>query len=273
MPSSAEIDIRPFGRGSWALDEGDSARPALWLLLARSGSTTLHRPCGPLRVEEGTVLILSCPERATIELEGDARAIVIRLHCDTGSLPKMAPVVSFEVCQGTVSGVFAHVLNGLAEDAANGVEYRCQPTHRLLVGLVRSLCLDEARLGESRAPDLFGEATDQIEGRLWDSELDADDVARMLCVSTRTLHRAFRSQGATLSGWIREQRLERCRDDLVNPRYKHVPISKVAARWGIPDAAHFSRLFKLRYGVSPRAFRSCDGIGDSTSAVLQPVPA
>jgi AraC-like DNA-binding protein len=33
------------------------------------------------------------------------------------------------------------------------------------------------------------------------------------------------------------------------------PISAIAARWGFPDPAHFSRLFKATYGRSPRQFR------------------
>ena len=32
-------------------------------------------------------------------------------------------------------------------------------------------------------------------------------------------------------------------------------MSGIGARWGLWDAAHFSRLFKATYGISPRAYR------------------
>lgn len=273
MTTQSEIDVRTLGRGTWALQAPADSLPALWLILARSGRTTVSFSAGEATAEAGTVLILPGAERLSVELDGDARAIAVRLRCDTETMPKLRPVTRFEVRQGRVSGMFAHVLSGLADDAANGVEYRCERTHRLVVGFVRTLCLDEVPQGESRTPDLFSEAAEQIEDRLWDSDLDADDVARMLNVSTRTLHRAFRSRGVTISSWIREQRLQRCRDDLVDPLQRHVPISKVAARWGIPDAAHFSRLFKLHYGVSPRAYRAGDTGSSAAVTELELVPA
>jgi AraC-like DNA-binding protein len=30
----------------------------------------------------------------------------------------------------------------------------------------------------------------------------------------------------------------------------------IAARWGLADSSHFSRLFRATYGMSPREFRS-----------------
>lgn len=82
-------------------------------------------------------------------------------------------------------------------------------------------------------------------------------------VSVSRLHGLFRERGITVSGWVREQRLERVRRDLADPIMADRPISAVAARWGLTDASHFSRLFKARFGVSPREFRHGGGEGDS----------
>jgi len=32
-------------------------------------------------------------------------------------------------------------------------------------------------------------------------------------------------------------------------------VSSIATRWGLFDPAHFSRLFKSTYGLSPREYR------------------
>lgn len=34
-----------------------------------------------------------------------------------------------------------------------------------------------------------------------------------------------------------------------------IPYLVIGARWGYPDPAHFSRLFKSAYGVGPRDYR------------------
>ncbi|MDG9673642.1 helix-turn-helix domain-containing protein [Micromonospora sp. DH14] len=54
---------------------------------------------------------------------------------------------------------------------------------------------------------------------------------------------------------IRAKRLAQCRRDLANPLVRQ-PIHAIAARWGFRDKAHFSRLFRARYGRSPQAYRT-----------------
>jgi hypothetical protein len=49
--------------------------------------------------------------------------------------------------------------------------------------------------------------------------------------------------------------LERCRRDLLDPSLGDVPVSAIAARWGLTNAAHFSRAFRAAYGASPVEYR------------------
>jgi AraC-like DNA-binding protein len=71
----------------------------------------------------------------------------------------------------------------------------------------------------------------------------------------RYLYRLFEAQGTTVAAWIRHRRLERCRADLADPALGGAPVSAVAVRWGLPDPAHFSRLFKRAYGLPPAEYR------------------
>lgn len=59
-----------------------------------------------------------------------------------------------------------------------------------------------------------------------------------------------------MSAWIRLRRLERCRRDLRDPRAVDRPVSAIAATWGLPDPAHFSRTFRAAYGITPTEYRS-----------------
>jgi AraC-like DNA-binding protein len=58
-----------------------------------------------------------------------------------------------------------------------------------------------------------------------------------------------------MSEWILSQRLDRCRRDLIDPRLRNHPIHHIAAQWGFTSAAHFSRVFRAAYGLSPRDYR------------------
>ena len=54
---------------------------------------------------------------------------------------------------------------------------------------------------------------------------------------------------------IRETRLQACREALQNPRLRQRTILEIAGDWGFDDPSHFSRLYKLRFGRTPREDR------------------
>jgi AraC-like DNA-binding protein len=108
-------------------------------------------------------------------------------------------------------------------------------------------------LGPRRSP--VGGLKDYALARLGDPALSPEAVARACYVSVRQLHRLFAREGLTFGGWVREQQLRRCRDDLTDPRHAHLTVAEVAARWGFRSAAHFCRAFEARYGITPSGCR------------------
>jgi AraC-like DNA-binding protein len=94
-----------------------------------------------------------------------------------------------------------------------------------------------------------------IAQHLSDPELSPTAIAAGCHISTRYLHTLFQQQGDTVTGWIRDRRLDRCRHDLADPRLHPLPVSAIATRWGFPDAAGFSRAFRAAYGVPPSVYR------------------
>ncbi|WP_324651294.1 helix-turn-helix domain-containing protein [Georgenia sp. H159] len=105
------------------------------------------------------------------------------------------------------------------------------------------------------ARSLAREVREYILDNLGDPELTPASIAQAHYISTRHLYTIFSEEGETVSAWIRARRLERIRRDLIDPLRVDRPVSAVAARWGLLDAAHFSRLFKAEYGQSPTAYR------------------
>lgn len=89
-----------------------------------------------------------------------------------------------------------------------------------------------------------------IKNNLGSPTLDPDEVASAMGLSRSVLYRLFRDAGG-IAFYIREQRLRRCFADLVSERGRDAQVAEIAWRWGFTDAAHFSRLFRDRFGCSP----------------------
>ncbi|MFE7654744.1 helix-turn-helix domain-containing protein [Streptomyces bottropensis] len=89
-----------------------------------------------------------------------------------------------------------------------------------------------------------------IEDHLDDPDLCASSVAEAHDISVRTLHVAFGATGTTVGRFIRERRLRVCYRELAQA-HGGTTVTDVAFRWGFNDVAHFSRVFKQAYGVTP----------------------
>ncbi|HUC57366.1 MAG TPA: helix-turn-helix domain-containing protein [Streptosporangiaceae bacterium] len=99
-----------------------------------------------------------------------------------------------------------------------------------------------------------------IEDHLGEADLAPAQIAAAHHISLRQLHKLFHANGTTVAGWIRQRRLEHCGHDLRDPRWAGRSVAAVGARWGYPDPAHFSRLFKATYGLGPRDYRASQGL-------------
>ena len=117
--------------------------------------------------------------------------------------------------------------------------------------------LDYGRPARPRSrTELLLHAKAFIEANLGDPNLDPEQIARACSISTRYLHRLFELEGQSVCDWIRTERLDRCRHDLLDPAFSDQTIISISSRWGLPNLPHFSRLFRTAYGSSPRAFRA-----------------
>lgn len=112
---------------------------------------------------------------------------------------------------------------------------------------------------ESRQRALFLRVQAFIHQHLSDPRLTTAAVAAAHHVSARHLQQLFQRHGESVAAFIRGQRLERIRRDLADPALAGRPVHAVAARWGLTNPAHFSRVFKAAYGVSPRDYRESGG--------------
>ncbi|RED32627.1 AraC family transcriptional regulator [Rhodopseudomonas thermotolerans] len=124
-----------------------------------------------------------------------------------------------------------------------------------LVAMVIADRLDGRRPATSHRAAMLYRLKAHIHSRLHDPELSAAGVAAALGMSPRYVSDLFAGDATSFQRYVLAQRLERCARDLVAPRLAGRRIGEIAFAWGFNDLSHFGRVFRERYGVSPRDYR------------------
>jgi len=94
-----------------------------------------------------------------------------------------------------------------------------------------------------------------IETRLQDRELSPVTIGARLKRSPRSLHMLFANGPETLSRYILRRRLEESARALVNPLQRARTISEVAFDHGFSSSAHFCKVFREHFSVTPTEYR------------------
>lgn len=94
-----------------------------------------------------------------------------------------------------------------------------------------------------------------INHRLTDPELSIAMISTANAITSRYLHKLFKSESFTVSQYIINRRLEECEKALRSPQYNHFSITDIAHMWGFKDAAHFGHTFKKKFVLSPGEYR------------------
>ncbi|HEY4224337.1 MAG TPA: helix-turn-helix domain-containing protein [Pseudolysinimonas sp.] len=234
-----------------------SSEWAFLLVYVRRGSARLQHAGREEQLAVGDVLVARADAGRRLEISPESDVVVMQMPRESigpdQSLLLSATGQVISSARGTAQ-IVCHLLDAIA---LQGDDYRPENPARLsqhVVGLIALMCVERGA-GASGRNGLLRRSKEYIEEHLADIDLTPDRVAESQNVSTRSLHRLFESEGITISGWTRARRLEHCRMELADEAYAGLSVSHIGARWGLWDAANFSRLFKNAFGVSPRAYR------------------
>jgi AraC-like DNA-binding protein len=105
---------------------------------------------------------------------------------------------------------------------------------------------------EGPVPDCVRRAERYLLDHLTDEEVRIASVAQAAASSTRTLYDAFkRANGMGPLTWLRTERLERARRDLLSARRGGVRVTDVATRWGFQHLGRFCIAYRRRFGETP----------------------
>jgi AraC-like DNA-binding protein len=157
---------------------------------------------------------------------------------------------------GAATMLAPHLLN-LREAAPTLTQAEGALLGRTFLDLLSVALAAPARPGEARVTGRSAAAITArhaIEHRLGSPALTVANLCRELGISRTTLHRLFETEGG-VQAYIRGRRLEAARLALADPA-RAEPIYVLAERLGFSDAAHLSRLFRIRYGLTPSDHRA-----------------
>lgn len=241
-----------------------NADPTRWPVLAIYAISSVElRPqarTSTLVLQAGSCYFFANLPTCGVSLVGSADVLVIHMPADVVFLhQRMLDRTEGCVCspeRGTAQLV-GKLLEGLAAsvetyEPANPARFAHSVLGLLTLMLADSVCASPPW----SKPMLLERSKDYIERHLADTDLTPARIASAVHMSSRNLHRIFEVEGLTVGGWIRRRRLDHCRLDLGDSALGRLPVSHIAARWGLWEAAHFSRLFKAAYGMSPSAYRA-----------------
>ena len=127
-----------------------------------------------------------------------------------------------------------------------------QDAVRLVSRLAGDTCLAIQQKRRRKCSEGVARALDFIHEN-WSRPLTVREIARRAGLSPNWLSASFAKQvGIPVSAYIREIRLRQAAHLL---RETDSPIQEIASYIGMPDNNYFSRCFRVRYGVSPTAYR------------------
>ena len=126
----------------------------------------------------------------------------------------------------------------------------------LVVTLLSDRLDDSTRVRGAVQRSLMLRIKDYISQRFSDPALRPAEIAAAVSISTRYLHKLFEADHQTVSLYIKGLRLDRARQDLLDPRQAGRSISTIAYNCGFGDLSGFNRAFKQAYAVSPKELRN-----------------
>ncbi|MFE9646180.1 helix-turn-helix domain-containing protein [Streptomyces sp. NPDC006365] len=271
----ADIDAAALGPGAVARIRGSGhvvSRPPraitssdpelLKVTWHRSGAAvaTQGRNHTPVHNGDLTVFDMTRPYRLTVSEGCDVLAVGV----PRTALGPHADTVTRRTAQrlpadGGSQAVLAAFLSGLGRHLDELAGPADGHLGDALVSLLIAAFADRAPGHVDMATDLVDRIRVYARANIADPSLCVDSVAAAHGISARHLHRLFRRTGISFAAWLRNERLDRIRRDLLDPAHSGRTAAAVAARWGIHDPRHLGRALKTRYGQTARELREAAG--------------
>jgi acetamidase/formamidase/AraC-like DNA-binding protein len=262
LPSSSGAYLAQIAGGAQGLmpqrDKGDGH---VVFFTVNQGSASLTTDKGIVPISNAELLVLTRESHWRIDWRCDFEAIFFgvprsRIQTRLGRSRIDYPLVLAETASAAAARAALQSLGGHLDHIGQA---DLNASESALVELVVSAMLSETKSKFGPMTHVqaahFRRILAAIDTKLSCPSLCIGDVARQERLSLRYVQRLFELRNESFSDYVRRQRLEGSRTDLIDPNHSDESVSDIAWRWGFRNQAHFSRSFSVAFGVPPSATR------------------
>ena len=241
--------------------EGSSGRaaPSIQLVYARRGALKTLMGGKRFTVEPGQFVLLDNTRFYQMEMDTEHEALDLMMP--QGWLEKYLPDPEALLARPIEArSGWGAPLGALLETMLAGLDDA--PLPRPLIAeqvghlLGRATGFHEPAEGSRHRGQLARKILRRIESSYADPDLSPEAVASEVGISRRYLQTLLAGSGTSFVQELNATRLDRASDMLSDPRADGLPIAEVAYRTGFLDAGYFTRLFRKRFGITPREWRA-----------------
>lgn len=256
------MDISPTSATRDSRMARDDSPPCVFVQMKSVGVSTLVQQDREAVFGPGNVVLVHSGWPSVVSSTEHSQRRVVRIPVERLALPEdkvrraMAVPVSRDL---PLAGVLTRYVEGLplSDDVPSlEGEHLGRAAVDLVRGLVDLVVGDALPLGRAPTTTLQLHLVDYLHGHWREHDLTVDRLAAVHHVSVRQVYRLLEAEGISLGDWLRQRRLEACRDELAAPGALRSSVAAVGRRWGYPDATNFGRAFKRAFGTTPQQWRS-----------------
>ncbi|MEU3962764.1 helix-turn-helix domain-containing protein [Streptomyces buecherae] len=232
-------------------------KDSVFATLLTAGQAVFFHAGGCLSVRAGDLVLYDTRQSYLFGFPSTMRQLLVDIpsrtfseHCAAGGVATPLLFGGESATEGALVSTLRSVLTDWTAGRGSGDPVSTEAT---VLDLVRSLAAPRID-GQSPAPARPSQlmvAKEYVSRHLCDPRLCAEHVADAVGVSTRHLSRIFATTGVSPSRYILEQRLAKAREQLTDPRSRHLTVADVAHQWGFASQAHFTRVFRDHFGHTP----------------------
>jgi AraC-like DNA-binding protein len=271
----AKIDWNVAALKRTAGPRDDDIEPQVFLGFQESGVSRTAQRGRQAEIGPGEIVIVETARPYDIVFNGPIKTVAVRVPMGVLGLPSalLGQLTAVRLgpdrpVTGAATVFFSHLAR--RQPAVGGTEASllAQPGIDLIRAMVATgLGHDDLAKGPLH-DTLLERVMAYLRLHLAEHDLTAARIAADHHVSVRQLYLVLSRAGISLGDWIRSERLAECKRQLASPAHQHLTIETTAYQWGFASAAHFSRVFKAAYGMSPgewrRSSRSPGGEGKAS---------
>jgi AraC family transcriptional regulator, positive regulator of tynA and feaB len=259
---------RLFFRRSWAhIREDGTDVTVLWFV--KRGRLCVSHQSGYSVAKAGDFVITKSMAPFVIECQTDEDSlhevlhVIIPSHVLRRFIPQEVRVGFLVPAVGREFTIAEHILNDLFEDTGELAEGTAQMLVDSALTVLSDAIKDRDTCGPVRqtvSDKRLQDVLRFIEVHLSDSKLSIATVAKGCGISPRYLSFLFKLHGTPFSTLVWEKRLKMASGWLSQSKPSEISISEIAYRVGFKSPAHFSRMFKRVYSLSPCEYRAVNAV-------------